>query len=70
MEACTVNSLLFAQNLTSVPKSFDPDFRLKSPLPGQGNFLGEKIIQDDDDTTDSISSVTSQCEISNYNGNT
>ena len=25
MEACTVNFLLFAQNLTSVPKSFDPD---------------------------------------------
>ena len=25
MEACTVNSLLFAQNLTSVPKCFDPD---------------------------------------------
>ena len=25
MEACTVNSLLFAQNLTSVPKYFDPD---------------------------------------------
>ena len=25
MEACTVNSLLFAQNLISVPKSFDPD---------------------------------------------
>ena len=25
MEACTVNSLLFAQNLTSVPKSFDLD---------------------------------------------
>ena len=27
MEACTVNSLLFAQNLTSVPKCFDPDCR-------------------------------------------
>ena len=25
METCTVNSLLFAQNLTSVPKCFDPD---------------------------------------------
>ena len=25
MEACTVNSLLFAQNLTSVLKCFDPD---------------------------------------------
>ena len=25
MEACTVHSLLFAQNLTSVPKCFDPD---------------------------------------------
>ena len=25
MEACTVNSLLFAQNLTGVPKCFDPD---------------------------------------------
>ena len=25
MEACTVNSLLFAQNLKSVPKCFDPD---------------------------------------------
>ena len=25
MEACTVNSLLFAQNLTSVPKGFHPD---------------------------------------------
>ena len=25
MEVCTVNFLLFAQNLTSVPKSFDPD---------------------------------------------
>ena len=25
MEACTVNSLLFAQNLTSVPNCFDPD---------------------------------------------
>ena len=25
MEACTVNSLLLAQNLTSVPKCFDPD---------------------------------------------
>ena len=24
MEACTVNFLLFEQNLTSVPKSFDP----------------------------------------------
>ena len=28
MEACTVNSLLFAQNLTSVPKCFDPDCML------------------------------------------
>ena len=28
MEACTVNSLLFAQNVTSVPKSFDPDCSL------------------------------------------
>ena len=27
MKACTVNSLLFAQNLTSVPKCFDPDCR-------------------------------------------
>ena len=27
MEACTVNSLLFAQILASVPKSFDPDCR-------------------------------------------
>ena len=27
MEACITNSLLFAQNLTSVPKSFDPDCR-------------------------------------------
>ena len=27
IEACTVNFLLFAQNLTSVPKSFDPDCR-------------------------------------------
>ena len=25
MEGCTVNSLLCAQNLTSVPKCFDPD---------------------------------------------
>ena len=29
METCAVNSLLFAQNLMSVPKSFDPDCRLK-----------------------------------------
>ena len=28
MEACAVNSLLFAQNLTSVPKSFDTDCKL------------------------------------------
>ncbi|XP_068718128.1 uncharacterized protein [Montipora capricornis] len=28
MEACTVNSLLFAQNLTSVPKCFDLDWSL------------------------------------------
>ena len=27
MEACTVNFLLFAQNLTSVPKSFEPHCR-------------------------------------------
>ena len=27
MEACTVNFLLFGQNLTSVPKSFDPHCR-------------------------------------------
>ena len=27
MEACTVNSLLFPPNLTSVPKSFGPDCR-------------------------------------------
>ena len=27
MEACTVNCLLFAQNLTSVPKCFHPDCR-------------------------------------------
>ena len=31
VETCTVNSLLFAQNLTSVPKCFDPDcLRLSS----------------------------------------
>ena len=29
MEACTVNSLFFAQDLTSVPKCFDPDCRLE-----------------------------------------
>ena len=29
MKACTVNSLLFAQNLTSVPKCFDPDCSLQ-----------------------------------------
>ena len=28
METCTVNSLLFAQNLTSVPMCFDPDCSL------------------------------------------
>ena len=28
MEACTVNSVLFAQSLTSVPKSFDLDCRV------------------------------------------
>ena len=28
VETCTVNSLLFAQNLTSVPKCFDPDCSL------------------------------------------
>ena len=38
MEACTVNSLLFAQNLTSVPKSFDPDCSLQLRLM-RGNVL-------------------------------
>ena len=32
MEACTVNSLLFAQNLTSVPKCFDPDCSMQIML--------------------------------------
>ena len=30
MKACTVNSLLLAQRLTSIPNCFDPDCRIQS----------------------------------------
>ena len=42
MEACTVNSLLFAQNLTSVPKTFDPDCTSLET----GERTTEKTVQD------------------------
>ena len=42
MEACTINSLLFAQNLTSVPKTFDPDCTSLET----GERTTEKTVQD------------------------